>query len=389
MHEAGALFDPVGRGECADGFSDRTMPARKTIYPVFLPQAGCPFQCIYCNQHVVASTDNANADIVEFVNACLKLHAGRVRASGRAGEVAFYGGTFSALPPSLIDTILTAATVYVSRGIFTGIRFSTRPDCFEDKVASLIAKYPVHTVELGVQSLSGEVLRESRRGYGADSVFKAAKRVRDNGWALGIQLMAGLPGETDELFAESARAAVEMKPDFLRIYPTLVLKETALADSYLKGSYIPLSIEEAVKRVLVAYSLAFEAGIPVIRMGLHSDPALEKPGVVLAGPYHPSFGHLVICRWWRDRLDRVFAAISRPGGGSIRLRVASGRVSEVCGHERGNLRHWKAAWNMIVNVIADDCLNGAEAVVEKAAGGLPAESRRSRRRRRFGMDVPD
>ena len=260
---------------------------------------------------------------------------------------------------------LPAASAYVRQGIFTGIRFSTRPDCLGDEVVELISKYPVRAVELGVQSLSDTVLQKSRRGYSARSVEESAKRVRDSGWALGIQMMAGLPGDTRGLFIQSMDKAIALAPDFLRIYPTLVLAGTNLADSFRKGIYTPLSLDEAVTWLTPAYAAALRAGIPVIRMGLHPDPALEKPGVILAGPYHPAFGHLVRCRWWKDRVDQEFAAFSELAGGEIVLRVSPNRVSDVIGHGRSNLRHWKARWNIGVKVMGGIGLDGIEMVVER------------------------
>ncbi len=341
------------------------MPPKKIIYPVFLPHAGCPFQCIYCNQRVVASHDHRELRILEIVESRLRAYSIEVLRSGRCGEIAFFGGTFSALPQALIESILDAASVHVRQGVFTGIRFSTRPDCLGDEVIDIFSKYPVRTIELGVQSLCDSVLRESRRGYCARSVQDSAKRVRDAGWALGIQMMAGLPGDTRGLFVESIRKAIALAPDFLRIYPTLVLEGTILADSFRNGVYAPLSLDEAVTWLAPAYDAALKAGIPVIRMGLHPDPALEKPGVILAGPYHPAFGHLVRCRWWRDRVDHEFASFSEIAGGEIVLRVSPNLVSDVIGHGRSNLKHWQARWDVTVKVIGGAGQGGIEMLVER------------------------
>jgi histone acetyltransferase (RNA polymerase elongator complex component) len=343
------------------------MHPRKMIYPVFLPHAGCPFQCIYCNQEAVVSQDRRKSDILQTVEAALRAHCDRIVRSGLAGEIAFFGGTFSALPPELIDFILSAVSSYVERGIFTGIRFSTRPDCMEDEVIDLLSKYPVRTVELGVQSLCDPVLQSSRRGYGVKSVYDSAKRVRDAGWELGIQLMAGLPGDTLGTFTESMQKVIEIAPDFLRIYPTLVLEGTALADSYRQGSYTPLSLDEAVTWVSAAYASALSAGIAVIRMGLHPDPSLEMAGVVLAGPFHPAFGHLVRSRWWRDRLDRELASFEEIAGAELIVRVAPERVSEATGHRKSNLHHWKSFWGAGVKVTGDTSLAGDEMLVANKA----------------------
>lgn len=360
----------------------------KIIYPIFLPHAGCPFQCVYCNQRasgaagpqaVIATALGGGADklILEFVESALTAYSNLIRSSGSPGEIAFFGGTFTALAPSLIASILFAASVHVEQGIFTGVRFSTRPDCIGDDVMGLLSKYPVRTIELGVQSFSNSVLKASRRGYRVSSVLDAAKRVKQKGWKLGIQLMAGLPGDSRELFIESMRKAIEVGPDFLRIYPAIVLERTALADSFRKGAYAPLSLDEAVDWVTFAYDLALRAGVPVIRMGLQPDPALEEPGVILAGPYHPAFGCLVKSRWWRDRVDRYLDSRRAAGelnGDSLSeiiLLVAPHQVADAIGHRKSNLRHWKTRWGISVKVAGDAGMAGIDMIVRVYAGGLP------------------
>lgn len=295
----------------------------------------------------------------------MRTYSDQVRRSGRPGEIAFFGGTFSALPPALIESILTPVSAAVKEGIFTGIRFSTRPDCLEEEVVDLLSKYPIRTVELGVQSLSDSVLLMVRRGYCVASVLDAVKRVRDKKWRLGIQLMAGLPGENQGLFIESVRKAIEIGPDFLRIYPTLVLEGTALAGLFRKGLYVPLSLDEALAWLAPAYDLAIVARMPVIRMGLQPDPALEKPGVILAGPYHPAFGSLVKSRWWRDRMDRHFALLPELSGGRIILHVSPNQVSDIIGHRRSNVQHWKDRWGISANVAGDVRLAGIEVIVNE------------------------
>jgi len=342
------------------------MSPEKLIYPIFLPHAGCPFQCVYCNQRAVVPHDHRERDILDLTESCLRTYADQVRRSGRSGEIAFFGGTFSALPPALMESILALVSPAVKEGVFTGIRFSTRPDCLEDEVVDILSKYPIRTVELGVQSLSDSVLRKVRRGYGAGSVYEAAKRIRDKKWKLGIQLMAGLPGENHRLFLQSVRKTVGIGPDFLRIYPTLVLEGTALAESFRKGLYAPLSLDEAVAWIAPAYELAIRARIPVIRMGLHPDPALEMPGVILAGPYHPAFGCLVKCRWWRDRMDRHFASLPTLSGGRVILLVSPRQVSDVIGHRKSNLQHWQDRWGITATVAGDGRLAGIEVIVNSS-----------------------
>lgn len=337
------------------------MPPKKRIYPIFLPHAGCPFQCIYCNQNAVASGFAKESDPVEIARTSLNKYSETVSGSGAAGEVAFYGGTFTALPREVMEAILQMAARFVAAGVFSGIRFSTRPDCLEAGICDILSRYPVKTVELGVQSMSDRVLSASRRGYEAQAVLDAAGRVRQYDWTLGVQLMAGLPEDTSESFLDSVKATIAIDTDFVRIYPALVFSGTRLADWFAEGAYRPWSLEHAVKSVAVAYDLFLRAGIPVIRMGLHSDPALEKPGVVVGGPHHPSFGQLVRCRWWRDRVDKKLAGLSSLAGGDFTLNVASNLMSDVIGPARSNIEHWKSAWKIrSLKVAGRDALGGME-----------------------------
>jgi histone acetyltransferase (RNA polymerase elongator complex component) len=298
--------------------------------------------------------------LAEFVRTRLADYAGQVHRSGIPGEIAFYGGTFTALPEDLVEEILSTASVLVEQAIFTGVRFSTRPDCLDSAIVAMLSRYPVRTVELGVQSLSDSVLEKSGRGYRAETVAAAAERIKRKGWELGIQLMAGLPGDNRELFMESMRKAIELGADFLRIYPTLVLEGTDLAQAFRKGRYVPLDLEEAVAMIAPAYDLALVAGVPIIRMGLQADPALEKPGVVLAGPYHPAFGCLVKGRWWQDRIDGRLAALGELPGEEMIIRVAPNRVSDVIGHRKSNLLHWKSKWGVSAKVVGDADTTGTE-----------------------------
>jgi GTP-binding protein Era len=260
-----------------------------------------------------------------------------------------------------MESILKAAAAFVDAGVFSGVRFSTRPDCLGKEVCAILSQYPVKTVELGVQSMSDRVLSASRRGYKAETVLDAARRVRECGWDLGIQLMAGLPLDTSEVFLDSVKATIAIAPDFVRIYPVLVLSGTRLADSYAAGAYLPWSLENAVAWVAEAYDMFLDAGIPVIRMGLHADSSLESPGVVVAGPHHPAFGQLVRCRWWRDRVDGKLAELSGISRRCFVLNVALNLVSDVVGPARCNIEHWKSKWNLTdFLVVARDVLKGTE-----------------------------
>jgi histone acetyltransferase (RNA polymerase elongator complex component) len=341
------------------------MTVKSIIYPVFLPHAGCPFQCVYCNQRAVTSnpfqTDTTAGIITRFQEQFTRLleHA---RAKHAPGEIAFYGGTFTALPSEVIRQILETATPWVRAGVFSSFRLSTRPDAMTEKTCSLLKDYPVATIELGVQSLADEVLIQSGRGYCVETVERAVSLVQAQGWRLGFQLMLGLPGDSPVRFMDSISETVRLRPNFVRIYPTLVLAGTLLAEWCRAGSYLPLSLDEAVSWCVPAYEVLFREGIPIARLGLHPDPELQKPGAILAGPFHPAFGYLVRVHWWRRRLDRYLEAHHGVAlGKEMTLRVAERSLSEVIGPGRANVRHWQEKWRL------------KEIQVEGSADQLPGE----------------
>ena len=316
------------------------------IYPVFLPHAGCPHRCVYCNQYAVtgmARMGQSPGDLPLRVRRLLETYFPEPDRTEGTGEIAFYGGTFTALGAGVIRGILDAALPWVLQGFASGIRFSTRPDGLSREVCSLLSDYPVKTVELGVQSLSDEVLGHTRRGYTAAAVEEAAAAVSECRWDLGIQLMAGLPGDSASIFLESVEKAIRLQPSFTRIYPTLVLEGTLLAEWYRRGLYRPLSLDEAVRWCVPALDAFHRAQVPVARMGLHGDAAFEEPGIVLGGPYHPSFGYLVKAARWRRRVNEELARTAGGGleGRTLTISVARPYVSEVVGCSGENMRYWK------------------------------------------------
>ncbi|MBC7357642.1 MAG: radical SAM protein [Desulfacinum sp.] len=333
---------------------------KPVIYPVFLPQQGCPFRCVYCNQHAVTGLpERAPSDAVSHGVQAVADHGRRALETGRPGEIAFYGGTFTALDRESVRALLREAASWTDRGAFTGIRFSTRPDALEEAVLDRLSRYPVRTVEIGAQSLDDAVLEASGRGYDAACVSDACLRVRAGGRRLGLQLMVGLPGETEDRWRRSVLRAVKLRPDFVRLYPTLVLSGTTLARRYREGRYRPLELEEAVERCAWAADRFDAAGIAIARMGLHPDPALDAPGAVLSGPRHPAFGHLVRSRQWRRRVDAYVERDLAPAAGIrersgdprdlfsgrlLVLEVPERNLSEAAGQKRSNLHYWMGRW---------------------------------------------
>ena len=270
--------------------------AKKLIIPIFIPFGGCKSRCVYCDQAGItgASAPPEAAAIKETVETWLSTWErkwGRKR-NGRSREVAFYGGSFTALPGGEQALLLDSVAGYLGSGRIDAIRVSTRPDRITDAGIDLLKGHGVKTVELGVQSMSDTVLKLSGRGHTARNTIDAVKLLKERSIRVGLQFMPGLPGDTIESIMHTAEAIVELGPAFVRVYPTVVLKGTALEKMYSRGDYEPWPLEEMLK-VCKRLSTVFSgASIPIIRMGLHPSAELERR--VVAGPYHQSFADMVV-----------------------------------------------------------------------------------------------
>jgi histone acetyltransferase (RNA polymerase elongator complex component) len=247
------------------------------------------------------------------------------------GEVAFYGGSFTLLEPALQWDYLRRVLPYIARGQVSGIRISTRPDALGEEQLTLLQQGGVTTVELGCQSFSAEVLKASGRGHGPLSAGRAVARLRSRSLQVGLQLMPGLPGAAPLEALQSLRQALKLEPDFLRIYPTVVLRGTMLEDDFLQGSYRPLALDEAVDLCAEMLWYCREAGVPVIRLGLQATSELEPDQALVAGPYHPAFGALVRSRIWRRALATVLL-----GQSGAEVRVHPYDLSDTLGQYRDN-----------------------------------------------------
>jgi histone acetyltransferase (RNA polymerase elongator complex component) len=253
-------------------------------------------------------------------------------------EVAFFGGSFTGLPEERQQELLGAVAPYIAAGRIDSIRLSTRPDYLSVETAAFLKEHGVGCVELGVQSLAPEVLAASGRGYSVACVERAVGLLQSAGFTVGLQLMVGLPGETTVRLITSARHAVSLQPDFVRIYPTLVLRNTGLHRLYRDGKYRPLSIQEAVARTGRVKSIFNQAGIKVVRMGLQPSAELEEK--VVAGPYHPAFGELVASRLLFNRTRRLLMQVEN--GGVRQVTIAAADLSAFRGPGNRNMKRLQA-----------------------------------------------
>ena len=271
--------------------------------PIFISHFGCPNDCVFCNQKKIngRETDVTTEDIKSIIETYLKTLPKKSKK-----EVAFFGGTFTGISIKLQEEYLSVVYEYMKNGLIDGIRLSTRPDYIDKEIVDMLKKYGVTTVELGVQSLDEKVLIQTHRFYPMEKVYIASKLIKEAGIELGIQLMLGLPGSTDESDFLSAIKTVELEPNIARIYPTLVIKETEMADMFRKGSYIPLTLEEAIKRCKKIYSLLDFNDINIIRVGLQPTEELNDSENVLGGPFHPAFRELVVGEIYYDFLKEIY-----------------------------------------------------------------------------------
>jgi hypothetical protein len=259
------------------------------------------------------------------------------RDPARPTEIAFFGGNFLGMAAERILFLLELGAVYVSRGIARGLRFSTRPDTITATTLKLIADFPVTTIELGVQTMNNRVLEISRRGHTAQDTCRAMALLRTEPYRLGLQMMVGLPGDTPAQALSTGEAIAALAPDFVRIYPTLVLKGSPLARWHAQGRYTPMPIGEAIDLVKSLLVIFLGNRIKVVRMGLQPTADLNTGAGIVSGPFHPAFGELVHAALWRDALSR-WLSIHPIVGQAIEIAVHPSILSRIKGYRNDNFK---------------------------------------------------
>ena len=312
------------------------MNGKHKIIPIFVPHKGCPNDCIFCNQKKISG--QVQEMTAEEIPRIIEAHLSTMKQNSRV-EIAFYGGSFTAIDKSVQERFLIEASHYLSDKRITQIRLSTRPDCIDRDNLQMLWRYGVRMIELGVQSMDDEVLRASCRGHDKACVYRAASLIKSMGFKLGIQTMTGLPGDTRDKSLATAREVISMAPEIVRIYPVLVIKGTELERQYIKGNYLPQRLEEAVELCAELLKLYESSNIKVIRIGLQATANINEDSQsdVAAGPVHPAFRQLVESRLM---LGKVETAIERQGlVGSPRLVIYTGvsNISNVVGQNKSNI----------------------------------------------------
>ena len=272
------------------------------IIPVFISHQGCSHQCVFCNQDRIAGKyeEVFASDVRKIIDEYLST----INSKDATIEVSFFGGTFTAINVNKQKELLEVAREYKERGLIHKIRLSTRPDAILPYILGYLKEYKVDIIELGVQSLDDEVLRKAGRGHSVSDVEAASKLIKEAGFVLGHQIMPGLPGDNFEIDIETTKKSIEMKPDICRIYPSLVIKDTPMEDMYIRGDYVPYSLEEAVYISGEMLKLYNEAKVKVIRIGLQPTDTITTGKDIVDGPFHPAFRELVEGRLICETLDK-------------------------------------------------------------------------------------
>ncbi|CEN94228.1 elongator complex protein 3 [Paraclostridium sordellii] len=316
---------------------------KKRIIPIFVPHRGCPHDCIFCNQKKITgvSTDITSDDVRNIIEEYLKTID-----KDASVEVAFFGGSFTAIDIDIQRNLLSVAKEYVDKNIIDDIRMSTRPDCINDEILTMLKEYKVSIIELGVQSLDDKVLIDSVRGHSDKDVFESAKLIKKYGINLGLQMMIGLPSDTEEKCIYTAKKFIDLKPDCVRVYPTLVVKETGLEKLLQENKYNPFSLEESIDIVKKVLVLFYINNVNVIRVGLQATEDIAIGKEVLAGPYHPAYRELVESKMYGDYIEYLIKKYNAKK--NIDVLVNKKNVSRILGNKKSNVKKLKEKYGVLL-----------------------------------------
>ena len=328
---------------------------KEYIIPIFVPHLGCPNNCTFCNQKKISGQTKmvTKQDVKDTIEYYLK----NFKDDHKYVEVAFFGGSFTAIEKEKQEELLEAVQEYIENKKVHSIRVSTRPDCIDKDILKRLKKYHVKTIELGVQSTNNYILSRCKRGHTGENVKKASKLIRRYGFVLGHQMMVGLPESTKQDEVNTAKELIKLKPKIVRIYPVLVIKDTELEREYKSGEYTPLTVGQAVERCKEIVNLFNRKKINIIRIGLQNteeitDPSTKESSVV-AGPYHPAFRQLVESSMWYDsivnEIKKVNAKVKK-----VKIKANDINVNNIIGHKKENITKLKEVYDVEVIIEKDD-----------------------------------
>ena len=316
--------------------------SRHINIPIFIPHLGCPNMCVFCNQRTISGKSEFRAESIrEEIEQVLST-----AEESDECEIAFFGGSFTGIEPSLMISLLEIAEEYVTLGRVKSIRLSTRPDYINEEIISILKRYSVKTVELGLQSAKDEVLSLTKRGHlFADEITACQMLVRE-GFDLVGQMMIGLPGSSIEDEMKTAEFIASVGASYARIYPTVVFRDTELFSMCHSGEYTPLTLEDAVERSASVYDFFLSRGVKVIRVGLCASENLSSEEKYYGGPNHSALGELVEGRVMLNRMLAEIDASDGILGDCIHILVSRGFLSRAVGQKRVNKEYIKNKYKL-------------------------------------------
>ena len=338
---------------------------KQYIIPIFVPHLGCPNDCIFCNQKSISGQkENMTKEKAKEI---IEDYLENIKAEEAEVEIAFYGGSFTAIEAKQQEELLETAYQYIQAGKVESIRISTRPDAIDKETLKRLKKYKVKTIELGVQSANDYILKRSNRGHNFATVKKASKMIRWNGFKLGHQMMVGLPESTriDEI--NTAKALIKLKPKMVRIYPVLIVKNTRLEEEYNQGKYEPLPLVQAVEVCKELVRMFADKKIDIIRVGLQNTEEIAEPGTkeseVVAGPYHPAFRQLVESALWNDavvgKIKKLNVKVKE-----VEVTVNPIDSNNVIGHKKENVLKLKETYDVDLILRQDEAIKQGKSKIE-------------------------
>ena len=325
------------------------------VIPIFVPHLGCPNDCVFCNQKSISGQQKMITK--EEIKNTIDFYLENIKDKQAKKEVAFFGGSFTGIDVDKQEEFLQTAYQYIKNGKIDSIRISTRPDYINKAILKRLKKYRVKTIELGVQSANDYVLKQSRRNHTFEDVKKASKLIRRYRFNLGHQMMIGLPESTKIDEINTAKELIKLKPQMVRIYPVLVIKNTKLEKDYLDKKYKPLTVVQAIEICKEIVPMFMKKKIEIIRIGLQNTDEITDPSIkgseVVAGPYHPAFRQLVESSLWYDniveRIKELNVKVKK-----VQITVNPKDVNNVVGHKRENIDMLKDMYELDLIVKQDE-----------------------------------
>lgn len=317
-----------------------TLKSNHSNIPIFLPELACPHRCVFCNQSHISGQKSIPSfqDVTDTIEKYLKTIP-----RNSTIQIAFFGGSFTGLPISIQKDYLQLAQPYITSGVVSGIRISTRPDYITNEILEMLSDYGVTEIELGAQSIDDDVLKASGRGHSSNDIRQATRLILAKNIHLGLQMMIGLPGDSLEKSLQTANTIIELGAHSTRIYPTLVVKDTPLAMLFEQGKYSPLSIDEAIAWTKELYLLFERNNVTVLRTGLHPNEEFNSKTSLLGGPYHPSFKELVLSSIWMDLFEQSLPQ----GKGKLTVFVSEEEINHAVGYNSSNKKKLKEKYGWI------------------------------------------